>query len=376
MSFVNHSHVWKKIGLLILAATCTLVLSESVSAKPDSTDIPQKTIDTIGLFIQHEIKARKIPGLQLAIIKAGKIQMLRSYGIADIAHQVPVSNLSVFSINSATKSFTAVAIMQLHSQGKLDLSAPVSNYLSDLPLAWQGITLTQLLDHTSGLPNIIDQNTSALAFEGGVEQAWKQVLSMPIEFAAGERFSYNQTNYLLLGKILRKQSGMPFTQFIQQGQFDAADMRQTGFGDARDVIPNKATSYTITESLTYKPVIDDFPALLRAGAGINASAEDIARWLIALQQGKLLSQPALARMWTRGKFNNGSLAPWALGWPAFRLHNFPSFAGIGGARSTFYVYPKNDLAIVILTNLAGANPQQLVDTIAAYILPDFKNTEN
>lgn len=327
----------------------------------------------VGAYLQSEMRERRIPGLQLAVVKGGKIVMLKSYGLAELPHSVPVTNRSVFSINSATKSFTGVAIMQLVEQGKIDLDAPVSRYLDDLPAPWQGVTITQLLDHTSGIPDIINQQTSRLATAGGPDAAWRQVRTMPMDFAPGERYSYNQTNYLLLGKIIDKLSGQPFLRFIQRRQFDAVGMKQTGYGDFSDVVPDKAVSYRFDgDGKTLRHVVDDFPAFLRTGAGINTTAEEVARWLIALQQEKLLKRPALMRMWQRGRFNDGKPTPWAMGWPTIRDKEYRAVAGIGGMRSAFYVYPENDLSVVILTNLAGASPEQMIDVVAGYFLPGLR----
>ena len=332
--------------------------------------------DEVSRYLQREMQDRRIPGLQLAVVQGGKIVMLKSYGLAELQHAIPVTNSSVFSINSATKSFTGVAVMQLVDQGKLDLSAPVSRYLKDLPAPWQDVTITQLLTHISGIPDIIDQKTSRLATAGGAEAAWKQVQAMPMDFARGERYSYNQTNYLLLGKLIDQLSGQPFVQFIQQRQFDAVGMRQTGFGDVHDVIPDKAVSYVFDQDgATLKQVIDEFPAFLRTGAGINSSAENLARWIIALQKGKLLSDAGLKQLWTPGHFNDGSTTPWALGWPTRRQKEYRAVAGIGGMRSAFFVYPDNDLAVVILTNLAGASPEGMIDTVAGYFLPGLRSVD-
>ncbi|MYN09844.1 serine hydrolase [Pseudoduganella aquatica] len=325
-------------------------------------------------YLQSEMRERRIPGLQLAVVKGGKIVMLKSFGLAELPHSLPVTKRSVFSINSATKSFTGVAILQLVEQGKLDLNAPVSRYLSDLPGPWQGVTITQLLNHTSGIPDIISQKTSRLATGDSPDAAWRQVQTLPMDFAPGERFSYNQTNYLLLGKIIDQLSGQPFAQFIQQRQFDAAGMRQTGYGDVHDVIPDKAPSYRFdADGKTLKQVTDDFPAMLRTGAGINSTAQDLARWIISLQKGALVSPAGLAQMWQRGRFNDGKPAPWSLGWPAIRDKEYRAVAGIGGMRSAFYVYPEHDLAVVILTNLAGSSPEQMIDIVASFFLPELRS---
>jgi CubicO group peptidase (beta-lactamase class C family) len=355
-----------KAALTAAAFLITLLSGATAAAAPSVADEVQR-------YLKSEMRERHIPGLQLAVVQGGKIVMLKSYGTAELPHAIPVTQRSVFSINSATKSFTGVAIMQLAEQGKLDLAAPVSRYLKDLPTAWQAVTITQLLNHTAGLPDIIHQQTWQVAPGSSWDAAWQKTQAMPMDFAPGERFRYNQTNYLLLGQIIDQLSGQPFMQFIRQRQFEAAGMRNTSFGDMQDVIPGKAPSYRLdADGKTFKAMVDDFPPFLRAGAGINTSAENLAQWIIALQKGQLVSKQGLAQLWRRGQFNNGTGVPWALGWPAIRDNEYRAVAGIGGGRSAFYVYPDKDLAVVILTNLAGSAPEQMIDVVASYFLPGLK----
>jgi CubicO group peptidase (beta-lactamase class C family) len=323
-------------------------------------------------FIQSEMRERQIPGLQIVVIQHGKPVLSRMLGVASIQYGVPVTAGSVFSINSATKSFTGVAVMQLAEQGKIDLQAPASRYLAGLPDAWQSITITQLLTHTSGLPDIIDPATSNL-LPGGADAAWKAVQALPMESAPGQRFSYNQTNYVVLQKIITLLSGEPFLQFIQHKQFDAVGMPHSGFGDSLDVVKSKANAYRLaSDGKTLNNVIEDFPLYTRAGAGINSNVQDLSKWIVALQQGRLLKPESLRQLWAPSAFTDARPAPWALGWPAIRRGEHRAVAGIGGGRSAFYVYPDDDLAVIILTNLAGAQPEQLIDTVAGFYVPALK----
>jgi CubicO group peptidase (beta-lactamase class C family) len=323
-------------------------------------------------FIQSEISERQIPGLQMVVIQHGKQVLSKTFGTASIQYSLPVRDDTVFSINSATKSFTGVAIMQLVEQGKLDLQAPASRYLDGLPVAWQAITVSQLLAHTSGLPDIIDPATSNL-LPGGADGAWKTVQMLPMESAPGQRFSYNQTNYVVLEKIITLLSGEPFLQFIQHKQFDAVGMPNSSFGDSRDVIRNKANSYRLdADGKTLQNVIEDFPTYTRAGAGINSNTRDLTKWILALQQGRLLKPASLRQLWTPTSFADARPAPWAIGWPAIRRGEHRAVGGIGGGRSAFYVYPDDDLAIIILTNLAGSQPEQMIDAVAGFYVPELK----
>ena len=263
--------------------------------------------------------------------------------------------------------------MQLVQQGKVEIDAPVSRYLPDLPPAWQAVTIAQLLNHTSGLPDVLNQATGKLVGPqpDDNDAAWKAVQALPMDFQPGQRFRYNQTNYVLLAQLIERQSGQPFVEFIQRGQFDVASMPHSGFGDAKDVVRNKTTSYFLAGK-AYRNVIEDFPVFMRAGAGINSNVGELANWLVALQSGRLLEAGSVARLWQPGIFTDGKPAPWALGWPAIRRDGHRAVAGIGGARSAFYVYPNDDLAIIILTNLAGGQPEQLIDTVAGFYVPALR----
>ena len=325
-------------------------------------------------LIQREMRERRIPGVQVAVVKDGKIVLRKSFGTADIQHSLPVTNKTVFPIYSCTKAFTGVAIMQLVEEGKIDLSAPVSRYLDGLPPSWQPITIRQLLTHVSGLPNILnvlDPVTYGLPHGMNEEQLWTKLKSLPVNSPPGERFSYNQTNYYLLGKVIEKVTGKPFTQVFNERQFQIAGLHSTGFGDSRDVIPNLTPTYRYVKEKLVKDYAE-FPPFRRTASGMNSTAEDLARWIIALQHGKLLkTKSALETLWTAGTFNNGQPTLWANGWMAKPRPKHRAVAATGGSRAAFFVYPADDFAVIVLTNLAGAYPEDFIDELAGYYKPEI-----
>ena len=354
-----------------IAFILTFLIGSKVTS---STQTAQ--VETI---IQREMKERRIPGLQLAVVHHGKIVFSKSYGIANLQYSVPVSSKSIFQINSCTKAFTGVAIMQLVEEWKIDLETPVSRYLDSLPEPWQLITLKQLLTHVSGLPDILrvlDSAPSGLSEEA----AWAKTKAAPMGFATGTQFSYNQTNYALLGKIIDKYCEKPFAQVFKEQQFQVAGMPNTGFGDYRDVIPNMTQSYKYVSNLDGQKLNEEklinfnseFPPFRRTASGMNSTAEDVARWIIALQQGKLLkTKAALKTLWTAGTYNNGSPTQWALGWMTKPRPKHSAIIATGGGRSAFFVYPEDDLSVVVLTNLSGASPEDFIDELAGCFNPEI-----
>jgi len=362
-----------KKNLVTAVAAAILVWFPASGFAANSID---KTNTLARQFIQQTMQELRIPGLQIAVIKDNKIVLSDSYGLANVENQIPATKTTLFPINSATKTFTGVAMMQLVEAGKIDLNAPVSQYLTDLPEAWRTIRIRQLLAHTSGLPDIVDQN--GLIGGGNEQAAWHAVKKLPSDAASGEQFAYNQTNYGLLSLIIEKQTGIPYAQYITKQQFLTANMPLSTFGDSYDLIPNAATIYSYTPRGTMAKDdnhrlshwIYDMPYSLWAGGGIQSTADEVARWLISLQQGKLINATHVNAMWTPEKLNNGKEGDWAAGWPVLQTAPRRQIAGIGGARAAFIVYPDDRLAIVILTNLAGANPQRFIPQLAKIYLPE------
>lgn len=326
-------------------------------------------------LIRQTMQDERIPGLQVAVVKDGQVVLSEAFGLANVENGVAASRDTRFPLNSATKAFTGVAAAQLAQQGRLDLDAPLSRYLDALPQPWQSVRVRQLLAHTSGLPDILD--AQGLVGGGTEAQAWQAVTARPMDAAPGQRFAYNQTNYLLLARIISRQSGMPYERFLAGSQFGIAGMSRTTFGDSYDLVPDMATMYSlaprVTEAVDTPPRLShwfyDVPPSLWAGGGILTTADDTARWLAALTDGRLLGEPARARMWTAEPLADGRAGPWGSGWPVLQTVPDRQVAGIGGARSAFIVYPDRGVAVVVLTNLVGANPQRFIPRIADLYAP-------
>lgn len=352
--------------------------------------IAQNTSANVDTFIKDKMSKLKIPGLQLAIIKNGKLDKLENYGFANIEHQVLTNSKTTFSINSMTKAFVGVAIMQLQEQQKLNVNDAISLYITDIPKEWEPITIKQLLSNTSGLPNNIDEKEQLLG-DGVESKNWEIVKQLPVEFKPGEKFSYNQTGYYILGKIINKLSGKHFTQFIEENQFKASDMLSTRFGDSKDIIPNNGGAYSTIFNDGGKWINDGalhnafatFPLFFRTATGIISTSEDLSKWLISLQNGGLLkNKNSINQMFNTVRLNNGQIGGfnkltngYALGFPTVFREEHPAVAPVGGMRSALFVYPQDSLSIIVLTNLQGSSPEWFIDEIAAYYIPDMK-TEN
>jgi CubicO group peptidase (beta-lactamase class C family) len=338
--------------------------------------------DEIDDYIKEQMNDRRIPGLQLAIVKDNKIVKTANYGLANIQDSVTVSDKTVFTINSMTKAFTGVAIMQLLEQGKLNIDVGISEYLTELPEAWRSLTIKQLMSHTSGLPPILG-NWAGLLGSQDFDTAWEMVKQNPMVFKADTRFKYNQTGFVLLGKIINKLSGMPFAEFITKNQLNKVGMIKTadaGFAHYETVVPNQARAYTYAKTGQLTNLSADFAPPLRTTAGMTSSAKELAQWVIALQTNKLFEKSdSLKKLWEPNILADGKTAGfnqlvngYALGWPIISRAEHPAVASLGANRSALVIYPQDNLSIVVLTNLSGSLPSTFIDEIAGFYIADMK----
>lgn len=345
------------LGLLMLG-----IAAGSAGAASD----PVARADAI---VRRAMTEQYIPGLQIAVVKNGRIVMSHAYGVSDLAKQTPVTPATVFPINSITKAFTGVAAMREVEAGRLDLAKPIGGYVADLPEAWRGIEVRRLLSHTSGLPNFDDS-------EGDGKVAWAATLAKPIRFQPGERFDYNQTNYALAQMAINGLRGRASDATLADEQFALAGMRHSGFGDSRDAGPERVVSYGYRQATPDQPVVrtEIFSPMHRAAAGMLSTADDMGRWLIALQGDTLLKPATKAKMWTPVAYNDGKPGQWGMGWLVLDRPAHRAVAMTGGSRSAVYLYPDDKVGVVILTNLAGSTPEDLVDEIAQGFIPGMTLT--
>jgi CubicO group peptidase (beta-lactamase class C family) len=331
-------------------------------------------------YLGVQMKRLGIPGMAVAVIKDGRVALIRTYGTASVEFGIPVSEDTVFAINSITKAFTGVAAMRLVEQARLDLSAPMSRYLKGLPETWQKVTVRQLLSHMSGLPDIMRAPT----VESDADAAWTWIQAQPIRFPPGERFNYCQTNYTLVQRIVNQIEGRPLDAPLAEEQLRISTMNNTSYGDATTVTVGKAPTYrwalggpmiagyragASTTPSTLAASSERFLPFRRASSGLNSTIGDMARWLIAIEGGRLLNTDSLATLWTPVAFNEGRPGQWGLGWQILARGSHRAVGMTGGGRAAAYLYPEDKVGVVILTNLAGAFPEDMIDKIASIYAP-------
>ncbi|MBL8983668.1 MAG: beta-lactamase family protein, partial [Gemmatimonadetes bacterium] len=238
------------------------------------------------VWLKAQMTERRIPGMAVAVIRDGKVVMSRAYGLASVEHRVPVTPTTRFIIASTTKAWAATAVMMLVKQGKVVLDQGIGSLLPGLPASWQGIPVRRLLSHTSGLPDVMVSPNTGELFSHDRDSALTIAGGKPLQFPVGTQWSYNQTNYVLLGMIVDRVTGTPFMPWIFEHVAAPLGLTSPVFGDSRALIPGRATQYTkllLTADDRPPKILDSlrvasylYEPWLHMAAGLNTTALDLA----------------------------------------------------------------------------------------------------
>src|SRR5688572_7498528 len=178
-----------------------------------------QTVADVDAVVQKVIDAKSIPAAGVAVVRDGKVVLAKGYGSADMETGTLATENTAFQIASVTKQFTAAAVMMLVEEGKLKLDDPLGKYVTDVPAKWSGITVRQLLNQTSGIPNY----TAGGKLINDKVYTKPEILALvkdePQRFEPGTKWEYSNTNYFLLGMIIEKVSGKSYPDFMSERVF-------------------------------------------------------------------------------------------------------------------------------------------------------------
>jgi CubicO group peptidase (beta-lactamase class C family)/dipeptidyl aminopeptidase/acylaminoacyl peptidase len=340
------------------------------SAQPENAAANRKESgDPDDAFIQAEMKKRNIPGLALAVVRNGEVTRSKGFGLANVELNVPVTTNTVFQLQSITKTFTATAILMLVEQGKIGLDDRITERLENLPESWKAVTVRQLLSHTSGIKDFINEPTVNLRLDATPAEIVKSLADKPLNFEPGEQYRYSNTGYQLLGMAIEKITGRAWGDFLRERIFEPLEMKDTRVIALSDVIPNRASGYT---NVRGKLLNGDFVAasiLAYPGGGVRSTVLDLAKWDAALYSDRLVSKATLDQMWTPATLNDGSKAPYGLGWFLGESdgHRYVQHTGshMTGFGTIVARYPDDRVTFIVLTNQNGANPTQITRGLAS-----------
>ena len=239
-------------------------------------------------YIRTEMKAQQIPGVALAVIKDGEVVLARGYGLANVEHQVPVKPETIFQSGSTGKQFTATAVMMLVEEGKLSLDDKITKYFPDGPEAWHNITVRHLLTHTSGMtdyPQDFD-----LRRDYTEDELFQRIKTIPLAFQPGEKWSYSNLAYVMLGVLIHKVSGKFYGDFLQERVFKPLEMSTARIISEADIVPNRAAGYRLVNGQLKNQNWVSPSLNTTADGALYLTVYDMAKWDAALYTEKLLKR--------------------------------------------------------------------------------------
>lgn len=283
----------------------------------------------------------------------------KGYGFANLEWQIPNSPITKFRLGSLTKQFTAAAILLLEERNQLNTTDSINKYLVDAPLAWNNITIFNLLTHTSGIPNytkfpdFISMTTSAKTPEQQIEL----FRNKPLEFQPGSSYEYCNSGYVLLGYLIEKISGLSYQDFVVKNIFKPLKMHDSGYDSHSEILLHRASGYEITPSGLHNTDYLDMSIPYSAGS-LYSTTQDLLQWQEKLFEGKMIS-PQLLKKMTQPFKNVYGLG---VSVQSFDGHKAITHGGGINGFNTFMIYfPEDKITIIVLANLIalGFVPQSI-----------------
>jgi CubicO group peptidase (beta-lactamase class C family) len=328
--------------------------------------------DAVDEFLESQMKRHQIPGLALAICRDGQIVRATGYGLANVELDVPVKPETIFQSGSVGKQFTAMAVMMLVEEGKLGLEDPLVKHFPDAPAAWKGITVRHLLTHTSGIKDWEGKTDLDYRKDYTEDELVRIAMKLRPDFAPGTQWSYSNTGYVLLGVLVHKASGKFYGDFLNERVFSPLGMASTRVISESDIVRNRAAGYTLAKDKLQNQEWVSPSLNTTADGSLYITALDMAKWDAALLARRFLRPESYAAMWSPVKLSSGASYPYGFAW-GFDVQRGEPVIEHGGSwqgfRTAIVRYPRRKLTVIVLANLAEAEPERLATTIAGLVEP-------
>lgn len=328
-------------------------------------------------FVQQQMQIDKIPGLSIGFIK-DDFTWAKGFGYADLENKIPATEKSAYRLASNTKSMTAVAILQLAEQGKIDLDADVQTYVPYFPRKKWPVTVRQLLGHLGGISHY--QNYD---MEGHIKEHKDTRESLEIfdDFdliaEPGTQYNYSSYGYNLLGAVIEGAAKQSYGDFLKENVWNPLGMTDTYMDDPYQLIPNRVKGYQLIEGEVKNSEFVDISSRFAAG-GTRSTVIDLLKYASGLNQGKVLSLESLDLMFTSMALKDGHFVDYGMGWAVNPVNGRFHVQHTGGqpeTRTLLVQFPKENLYIALAYNLEGANLHVYSHRLLQLILDESWNLD-
>lgn len=354
----------KNLALVFLLLA--LLAPQAVAAQLRSPS--SQELEEFDAWVVSYLEESRIPGALLAVASRGSFVTLQTYGLSNVELRTPVSDSTVFEIGSISKQFVAAAAMLLVEEGRLDLDDPVHDYLPDLPSEWMGVTIRQLLTHTSGIPDYeLIRSYDVYRFRMTPEDVIHIAHSRPMDFEPGTGWFYSNTGYYLLSMVVERIEGKSIGDVLNARIFQPLHMGQTRMTAPEDIIPHRAAGYWVDgRDRLINRAPTETSSTLGAG-GLLSSVRDLAKWDEALYSETLLTDESKTMMWTSTVLPDGEDTGYGFGWGVGGFRGMPAQTHggqVAGFSSRIVRIPGEEIVLLAFINRYQAAFGPLFDRFA------------
>lgn len=349
-----------KISLFLLLILNLLIII-SCSKNESKTPIKSKEFNReIDDYISSLIRADEIPGIAIVVIKNGKIVHKKNYGLANIAHNIPVSDSTMFRIYSTTKLITSVAVFQLIENSKISLDDPISKYIENLPTSWKDIRIEHLLSCSSGLPDYKSFDKKLTD-----KKLMNELIKQSLNFEKGYKYEYSQTNYWFLKLIIEKVTNQRFEDFVKEKQFNNRKNDVLFASNSLVDYPNRVSKYQYNKDYNaYEITTFEDGNRSLAGNGLNINLNTLLDWNNKLDNNKLIKRETKSKMMSPFRYENNN-SRFGYTWGIYGPEDKQYYGFAGGGVSALMKFVDKDLTIIMLSN--GFKDRPVIATAVTYI---------
>ena len=327
--------------------------------------------DSITRYVESDLQRQHIPGASVAVLQGDRVLLARGFGLANVELHVPASDSTIYQSGSMGKQFTAALVEMLVGEGRVHLDDTITRWFPEGARVWNDITVRQLLTHTSGVPEYTD-STFDPRKDYSEDDLVRLAAARPLDFRPGERWSYSNTGYLLLGALIRRVTGRFYGDLLRDSVFEPLRMRDSRVISEADIVPNRAAGYRL-EGGQLKNQEWVAPSLnTTADGALYFTIRDLIKWAIALNEGRMPSRAALDTAWTPVRLSDGATYPYGFAWYLSDQRGHPRISHTGswqGFKTVIARYPEYGITVIVLANLAEARVGAIAYGIAGMLEP-------
>lgn len=366
--------------ILLINGWSSLVGQQPVSElNAAASNISEQIESAVAAFQQKN----KIPGMSVAVGRRGETIFNRGFGFSDVENRVATTSATVYRTASIAKPLTAVAILQLVEQGKVQLDKPIGDYCPEFPAMETPPTVQQLLCHQGGVRHYKNaREPSGTRYFPTLADSLTLFIKDPLLAAPGSRFIYTTYGYSLLGRAVETTSEQSFDTYLQRHVFDPANMQTAGLDNLYQVIPHRTRGYaklgeqqhrglppTVRNQLKPGDVVNcqlHDTSMKIPGGGLICSALDLVHLGDAMLNDQLLQRATRNQAWKRQATADGRPTSYGLGWVISSVDASPRISHSGGQAGTstyLMILPKQQIVIAVMANLQGAPCGKLAESL-------------